>query len=367
MLFYLTNSLIVPIESPEYAKIKTAIKYLGIAVYESYHLLLGDSEVIKYYREAFASDDMVYPVLNYIYQNEAICSVPQEITYYIEIVKDNPLEYYRGKVKVQQLSYAHFDCLAKCDPTILLVEDQHDASFYRHILSWYKLEKDIKYFQSLGSCHGGGGNTARELNRLESLSKICITIIDTDIRYPGSAIKDDSTAHKCKSIHVESPISHLHLLNVHELENLIPLNYIDKEEIGGGKEKAAAKKHLDYLRKEADDILPYYDYKKGLKVNSILSGDIDMSFAQKCFDCIPENERKAVDLPEYILGVKQEKFDKQIFVGFGTSILTNTLNYLDRLKFSDPPVLLEFQQQHWVTIAQKLLNWGIARNNERFS
>ena len=294
-------------------------------------------------------------------------SVPREITYYIEIVKDNPSEYNHGNLRVRQLSYTHFDSLAKCNSTVLLGEDQNDATFYNHILEWYKIENGINIYHNLDSRHGGGGNTSRELGILEASSKICIAIIDTDVRYPGSVPKDDSTAHKCQSIHVESPISHLHLLEVHELENLIPLNYIDKEEIGGGKEKAAAKKHLDFLRKEADEILPYYDFKKGLKTSSIKSGDIDMSFAQKCFACIPKDERKAANIPEYILGSEQGKFDKQIFVGFGTSILPNTLNYLASNKFSDPPILLEFQRQHWVAIAQKLLDWGIARNTERFS
>ena len=143
MLFYLTNSLIVPKESPEYSKILIVIKYLGIAAYESYHLLLGDYEVVKYYRDAFIHDNMVFPVLNYIYQNEAMSSVPREITYYIEIVKDNPSEYNHGNLRVRQLSYTHFDSLAKCNSTVLLGEDQNDATFYNHILEWYKIEKGI--------------------------------------------------------------------------------------------------------------------------------------------------------------------------------------------------------------------------------
>ena len=363
MLFYLTNSLIVSKESPEYSKILMTIKYLGIAAHESYHLLLGDIEVIRYYRDAFIHDNMVFPVLNDIYQNEAMSSVPREITYYIEIVKDNPSEYNRGNTKVQQLLYTHFDCLAKCHTTILLGEDQNDATFYNHILEWYKIEKGIKIYHKLDHRNGGGGNTARELSILESSSKICIAIIDTDIRYPGSIIKDDSTAHKCQSIHVESPISHLYLLEVHELENLVPLNYIVKREIGGGIERAAAKKHLNFLRKEADDILPYYDFKRGLKISSIISGAVELSFAQKCFDCIPESERKAVNIEAYI----QNKLDDQIFVGFGTSILPNTLDYLAKNNFSEAPVLLDFQRQHWIDIAQKLLDWGIARNTESFS
>ena len=104
-----------------------------------------------------------------------------------------------------------------------------------------------------------------------------------------------------------------------------------------------------------------------MKITSIKSGDIDISFAQKCFDCIPENERKAANMLEYISGVERNGFEDKIFVGFGTSILPNTLNYLDANKFSDAPILLEFQRRHWIQIAQLLLDWGISRNNERFS
>ena len=249
MLFYLTNSLIVSKESPEYSKILSAIKYLGIVAYESYHLLLGDNDVIKYYREAFVHDNMVFPVLNNIYQNEAISSVPREITYYIEIVKENPSGYIRGNTKVQQLSYTHFDRLAKCNSTVLLVEDQNDATFYNHVLEWYKIERGIKINHKLEHRSGGGGNTARELSNLEASSNICIAIIDTDIRYPGSVIKEDSTAHKCQSIHVESPISHLYLLEVHELENLVPLNYIDKQEIGGAKDISTSPDMIELIFK----------------------------------------------------------------------------------------------------------------------
>ena len=361
MLFYLTDSLIVSKDSSEYDEILKAVGYLAISVNERNHLLMGDFDVIEHFNRVFADQFLVGPIFNYIYQNYSTLTIPKEITYYIQVINGCSVSYMDGNKQVEQLSYKHFSTLERCYPTTLLAEDENDARFFEFILQWYKDVNKLKLNHSLIHRHGGGECTARELNKLQLSNGICITIIDTDKKCRNDSISIESTAGKCMNIYKESPISKLHLLHVHEIENLIPLNYIDKQEVCGGFAMAANKRSFDYLRSNAENILPFFDYKKGLQVKDI--ANIDKNYIQLCIDCIPEDQR----LSNSVDGYKQMSKETYVIKGLGSGILRKTLSYINSPTGKDLPILLDYQKVNWTTIAQLLLNWGCARNAESLS
>lgn len=361
MLFYLTDSLIVTKDSPEYKDILNAVGYLALSSNESKHLLLGDFAAIEHFYKEFKGQFIVGPVFNYIYHNYSIQPIPEEITYYVEVVNGIPSSYSYKNKYVAQLSYKHFNKLDKCIATTLLAEDENDACFYEYIFKWYKTINQLRLNHFLYHRHGGGGCTSRELHRLQLEEKLCLTIIDTDKKYPGHPICPDSTADKCIKVYKESAISKLHLLDVHEIENLLPLNYIDKEDVCGGNAMAVNKKSFDFLRSSAELILPYFDYKTGLRVKDI--GKIDDSFIQLCINCIPNSERISDNIDDY----KSMSPETYLIKGLGKSILAKTLAYVKANGLIEAPQLLDFQRENWKTIAQLLLDWGCARDNESLS
>lgn len=54
-------------------------------------------------------------------------------------------------------------------------------------------------------------------------------------------------------------------IDVHEIENLIPTNFIDMLNIWNTDACRQNKEYFDYLKNDAERILPFFDFKKGIR------------------------------------------------------------------------------------------------------
>lgn len=368
MLFYLTDSLIVPSSDPDYTHIYKSICILAMQVESSQHLLTGDYDVIDHFRKVFQGNPIIGPLFNTIYQNYSTSGIPGYVTFYIEIVNSvpKPERIIGGKV-VRQLYYSHFDKPDKASSSLLMGEDTNDAIFYEHILCWYIKEHAPFAHHKLRKCHGGGVNTAREIFSHLNQGDILIAIIDTDKKYPNCPIKRDSTYDKCRKLVRKEPHYCLLPIDVQEIENLVPRNYIDACNNWNNQLSydSVCKSKIEMLYSDSENTLPFFDFKKGLVIDEDVRNIIGYKeFARKCYDARTDLKALESDFDVFLSSSSNgTEICPKLFGGSG--LIKRIMQLLRSTECPQTPILFPFQKDNWEKIGQSMLNWCISRNNER--
>lgn len=368
MIFYLTNSLINEDEDEESGlRKRIALMNISMAAIDGAHIVMGDYEMLCKCKEMFSKD----PVLSYLYadllNNYSCLSIPSDITYYIEIVEDNPVERIEGDKVIAQrriIDFVKRDASAKSK---LACEDLYDCEFYRFIKDWYLKTTGRNYNVELDDLHGGGDRTYDNVRLAVGKKQPTLCIIDTDRRYPGMPIEKGKCCYKCKKFDKNRSGYRCLDIDVHEVENLLPLNYIDCLEFNGAL-SSMFKKHFDYLR-DSDDaelILQFFDYKKGITKKSAATSPDYLSFAEKCFNCNPDiNTGKSFQ--EYINSLED---DDKVYNMLRSSSLRDVLVFIKESKRDGnlpSPSLMPYQEKEWMRIGKEMVNWGCAPSREAVS
>ncbi len=366
MLFYLHDSLIVDAGHQEYGPILKSVHNLALRAVEANHLLLGDVKVILHFRDIFKDDIIVGPLFQMLASNMAICTIPSSITFYMEIIRGTCNQRVEENVIIYQMDYNHFSTLDASDKTMVIGEDLNDVTIFEHILKWFINRTHSNLHYCLHPLGGGGRNICRVVQNELNSSHITICIVDTDMKYPNYTPAADSTYSLCLPIGNGVPYYKFVSLNVHEIENIIPLNYIDTFDIwtSGNANDQHNKRSFDFLRTLANDILPFFDYKKGIhKSTDIITNSDYMTFAEKCFSVNVDKTTANADFTTYLSSVGNNGIVYEQLLS-GSGILTRTVALITSDACPTTPVLESFQEVEWMAIGQNMLNWCIARNNE---
>lgn len=367
MLFYLTDSLIVDNLDDRYNDICTAICNLAVQATEGNHVVIGDIEVVSHYRTIFQKDYRVGPFLNKLYQNITFEVVPSFITYYVEVVLTSPSNRTdKDGRTVVQLEYSRLVTLEASNKVSLVGENLSDARFYGYILHWFVQKQGVNVHYAFHKVDGGGTNTHHNIRNELNSNHITLSILDTDCRYPNAPIDPNGTYGKCRGIGTGNVLCEIIPLFVHEVENLVPMNFIDQvfsQWTHGDAEYARKKEAFDYLKKEAELILPYFDYKKGIRYNADFRKIPELQiFAKKCYE---QHDEKMAIQPDFSLFVSTLKNGDYIYTELigGTGTIQMTLSLIDSGNAPNP-VLYQFQEKNWNKIGQEMINWCIARKPE---
>lgn len=370
MLFYLTDSLIVEKEDPLYNDIYKAVHNLATQATDGNHLLTASYTTISHFRNVFRSDQIIGPFFNELYQNFATIGVPKDLNFYIEIVKENPICRIENEKEICQKQYSYYLQIDASNRATLIGEDLNDTTFYIHVLSWYIHQLNANYSYAFHPLSGGGHNTYRTIiNELKD-RHIVICVVDTDKKYATCPPEHDGTYENCVNL-VNSTIGEYKLLplDVHEIENIIPLNYIDAFDnwtTAGDANDIRKKRAFDFLRNNAEEILPYFDYKKGIKKNEMFCNSNDYrEFAKKCYVVNTDKVGMEPSFDTFVDGLKDKAEIYPNLIG-GSGILTRTLALIES-ESCPQPILLDYQRHNWNMIGQSLLDWGIARRAEAIS
>lgn len=369
MLFYLTDSLIVDQNNPLYKGIYTAVHNLATQVVGGNHLLTADYKAIEHFRTIFGHDPSVGLLFNQLYQNYSMIGVPQDVTTYIEVVKDNPVSRIDHGRNIFQKEFSYYLNIDVCIKARLISEDLNDTIFYGHVLKWFISQTSSNYSFAFHGITGGGKNTYKVvLNELNALH-ITICIIDTDQKYPGCPPEPNGTYDNCVTKIQSTAVEYKLLpLDVHEIENIIPLNYIDRfDNWEHGDANDVRKKHaFDFLRNNAEEILPYFDYKKGIKKDDMFKNNPDYRmFVEKCYEANNDLKNNNDSFASYVDSLQDKAEIYPNLIG-GTGTINRALEMI--LNNTCPqPDLLHFQQDNWMKIGQALLDWCIARTPEGLS
>lgn len=120
--------------------------------------------------------------------------------------------------------------LSWLSPTHLLAEDQDDADIYRSVAQFYLRWKgrELKGLRLSFAPYGGGGSCTPQALTAHATSAFTICIVDSDKKFPGAALGD--TARTTQAVGrglAEQCVTHVEVLDCHELENLIPVGAVE--------------------------------------------------------------------------------------------------------------------------------------------
>ena len=364
MLFYLSDSLIVSDEDPEYSKIMLTVRNIANQAINKIHYVLGSINAISYFRDKFKSEMFLGTFFNRIYQNFSILPIPAFIDYYIEVTRNDNYTFKSNGRIVNRMSYDNFMNSDSLQKTTVLGESYNDSEFYEHILRCFRSKMAPHVNYSLHTLPGNGKQTQEIIEKEKNSKHILVCIVDSDKKFPTDIPKSTSTCSICSEI-PETPIYHLVVLDVQEVENLIPLNYIDNLDWKSfNRVDRLNKRNLDYLRVKGNYILPFYDYKCGIKkTQELLSSSQDYTdYAETCFNLNEDLTKRYKDFTS-LLNDKNFK-DELIPRLFSGTVLITSILAMIRDGRQPKPELLPFQKQNWNKIGHILLNWCIAENKD---
>lgn len=252
MLFELTNSLTKCSASQE-TDVVRAVTNLLIGYYEGNLLLSADIAVINYFKTRVVHRDAKL-ALKELERKQYSLVYP--FVAHIDVVLD--------KSKDGELVYTYFRKTYSIQKTRLVCENLDDCRFYIKIakekFNDYNIDANMK---------GCGGSTMD--NELENQMKnegILLAFVDSDKCFPSASI--GNTAQNCQEVCKTSTVQcRLKILDVHEVENLVPLGFV----VRNCDPNDQGRLFIEKLKQRGIlDKLLYYDYKNGITLDSI-SGD----------------------------------------------------------------------------------------------
>ena len=361
MLLFLTNSLIVADNDSAYDSIKKAVRNLATASCEGKHYLLGEEKVIEYFCKIFkpANDD-VSRLFDNLRQNYAIQKVPNTLTIYWEVVKDNPTTRMDDGTEIVQLEYKEFLDTRAIQETVLVGEDiEYDCWFYRFILKWYLNKLSVHVYCMFKDRHGGGGRMAEVLQQCYCDKESSLCFVDTDKKYPTQPIASHSTCKKCLHIQ-QGPRNKVEELNVQEIENLLPLNYLDMLNYEG--DNKTRKDQFDALRDKSDSeqVLQFFDLKCGVKKYLDYKDSQDFKDFAKTICLMNPDIMGGKSFNEYYSSINDEEI---IYPGLMKRILKQTIDIVKN-GVTEAPALMGYQEIEWEIIGRLMLSYGFARRPE---
>lgn len=256
------------------------------------------------------------------------------------------------------------------EKVIFLAENRDDILFYKVLGRHYMKKKRIGVVNVDFECQGGGGSTigVTLAEHIRDEKRFCLCIVDSDRKCeqdsPGSTMQGVSDVIEG----IPQVLFEAILLEIHEIENLIPFGILDKIiEVKNLDEQGL--KFLKYLiMKDSTKTSPalFFDLKKGIQKKSYFLNP----------EATEEQKRKYRKMENFRLywknyiedfGVKlDENLEGETIVsGICEKVLKDTLKIFDEIqqeggvgRIEPDPHLIEL----WDQIGEKIFCWGCVGN-----
>lgn len=230
-------------------------------------------------------------------------------------------------------------------PTYLCTENQRDGKFYQIVCNYYLSQERILNMDSRHKTWKGGGSDFGNALKNDSIlsENFIFAIADSDKCYPNSKV--GKTAKSIMFLgHNRYNADYYILLNVSEIENLIPLKLV--------------KKYSSHIINLRDSDLSYFDFKEGLKYQIL--------YEKESRDYWKGNfSRITIDWNE-ILGLTKDKSysdycnvvhgKTSLVPGCGKNLLDTLLDDNDWKNIREAD-FTQSQLSEWKEIGKKVFSW----------
>lgn len=243
---------------------------------------------------------------------------------------------------------------------LMLAENEEDIEFFKLIGKYFVKKNNLGTLNIDFEGKNGGGSTISDIlaNVISEKNRMCLCIVDSDRKY-GDAFPGD-TMQRIINVtqNVFQDYFEVLLLEVHEIENLIPLSVLQKvvDEKNLEKQGLFFYKYLIKCDNTENSPVLYFDLKKGiLKSSFILEEGVDdeklKKFRKK--ELYRKYWRKYIE--EY--GIKIDEDSNKVLVsGICEKVLRHSIKY-----FNDKSNMIEVEepiQKVWDRIGEKVYCWG---------
>lgn len=297
---------------------------------------------------------------------QGVHSLYESLDFFIVLVTNgahvHSLQQYANKFVVVDI--AEYHDIKQIHNNYLVCENVRDCEFYtlctKQLLS---AKLGSSYQLNILNGNGGGGSIVEVLQNYTDYS--CLSICDSDMKYPlckiGQTLEDVINYFKTQ----HGRRQWLYGLQVHELENLIPL-YILEHARNSRLHKARMNKLKTIIRNiNGNMFLKYFDLKKGFRDKLLLEiNEKDNSFFSICNQILLCLGKKQKEINKII--AKGEASDLELVPGFGEDIFNDTLDYIKNNYIAPNLWILQDYQEHDLNnIANKVWSLGCAMQKRR--
>lgn len=274
-----------------------------------------------------------------------------------EVQQIKVLQQFSNKYKI--LDIRELDDPKKITNNYLVCENVKDSSFYINGTSFMMANQmEPTYRLNVIEGNGGGGTIVEVLDKYKDYP--CLAICDSDKKYPLCSIGEtlSGVTDYFKATH--GRLLWIYALYVHELENLIPFEIIQKvRKTKVGKRKINKLKEINDAE-NGKSYLQYFDFKKGISCELIAKiYKEDHAFYAVCKSVLQLSDAFDKDLEKII--TLNIDCSKVLMQGFGDDIFKDSLEYMsnNNLNSSDFK-LCEYQSEDWNHISNKVWSLGCA-------
>ena len=288
MVFELTDTLINEVVVNDADNVRSL--YNLFWGYEEGNLLLVASPELLDFLKMNLHDRFFQRIINHL-QNTIL--VHYHVLWQTKIVLDNPDQ------DNHEIAINFFKNTSAIQPPILLCENLDDTRFYSALCKEYFGDIYINTKNGLG---GGGSTVADNLeNIINNNDRFCLCVVDSDIKYDGAPEGGTYKAIQNKKLKPNSTYD-ICKLNVHEIENLIPIDkviqFIKNKRV---RQFAQRLKNID----NTGDILFFYDIKDGISKKSIERDCNYYKFANKIYQRLQKPSCN-ITFDQYFASIRQD-------------------------------------------------------------
>ncbi|MDY6437320.1 MAG: hypothetical protein SPK72_07085 [Bacteroidales bacterium] len=301
MLFELSDELInYPIEKE--IDVIDCITNVLIGYYEGNHLLMSSESFCEKFKNKIV-EDRAKRALFYL---EKHLSYSYDVNWRVKVVLND------ADPKKHEINLDFFNKTSAIQPTRVIGEHLNDAYFYYYIMCSMIDINDIVENTSYIPDLGGGSSSIDKIEQLFNNSdSINLGIFDSDKKHPSDNNKDRMSEKISKRFRNKKMNVGIEIINVLEVENLIPLSFIlelhkDKKTI------------LNIIKIRCPELLNYYDFKEGIYYNC--NAD-DQKYNEKIKDWYNKTYKGKESFDEFIKKGKSKGEPICIFPNIGKSIL----------------------------------------------
>lgn len=245
--------------------------------------------------------------------------------------------------------------LAFVQKTFLLVENLVDASFYRFVAESRGQGGGVTF--DFEAYPGGGNTTAEAYKHIATLNRLCLCIVDSDVRYPNGPKGNTAKAVLAAANQVKSPLLTHYVLPVCSVENLIPFETL-KESMEGDFAQVRRVEALAPLYKE--EVWPFLQLKKGVRCSDAVGNKTNAE--RFWFEVIGDatTDFPCTSKPLEVPCSSKAPCSTFVYDSLGPNTLTATLKYLGTQKKFVGEVAVESSKKAWNEIADLVTAWCCA-------
>lgn len=258
-----------------------------------------------------------------------------------------------------RISYNYFTNAVNSESIGLLTENELDFKFYSKIAEYYSRYISTFNIKVSFNFHFGGGSQSKAMfDRLTREGKILLCIIDSDKSHPEKSEGSTSSVFTVEDRSYNNR-SLVHVINVREIETLLPLKNIEEIlSIQGVADEIEAFDEIKAFSLVNTDFRKFFDHKEGLSLKEAI--ELDTKYGNFWLDTLSSNKRfSSMSCLQNKICYECESCPK--VSGFGDKILKKVVDQLENLHLRNLEVDASLLP-NWESIGELMMSWGCTPN-----